>query len=560
MSTINVTNLSGRGGATPNLPDGANVTGVVTATSFDGSLKTTGTPTLGLGVTINSSGVHISGVTTVGVVTGGTFYGDGSNLTGVGETIAPWNYNPDVNDTTVDVDTGIGITFNKKVLAGSGTATLKIVNAGAAGTTIQSWGITSFTQSTVTDITLGALVSNLTVSQTYQLDIPEGFIVDSSGTAYAGTAYTFAVTDPVRKLWGIGANPGGQLGQNNTVNYSSPVQVPGVTWADYNFATCRQTHILTRKTDGTLWGWGSNGAALGLGDSDQRSSPTQIPGTTWAQAVPLRTDFSIASKTDGTLWFWGENEYNGSGLNDDNPRNSPVQIGSGTDWRTTAGSIAGGYRWSNALKTDGTLWVLGSQNPQGQSGQNDRTARSSPVQIPGTWNWLGGGEKHGTAINTDGELWVWGNNDWGQLGQNSAILRSSPVQIPGTSWSQVAGGESQTIAIKTDGTAWAWGYNSDGQLGQNNTVSYSSPIQIPGTTWSQLGFGDNHVIGLKTDGTLWGIGRNPYGQFGNNAIGAGGPANHGYSSPTQITGSEAGYTSFLPSTYSVLAQQLDQTP
>ena len=32
MSTINVTNLSGRGGATPNLPDGANITGVATAT------------------------------------------------------------------------------------------------------------------------------------------------------------------------------------------------------------------------------------------------------------------------------------------------------------------------------------------------------------------------------------------------------------------------------------------------------------------------------------------------------------------------------------------------
>ena len=28
MSTINVTNLKGRGGASPNLPDGANVTGV----------------------------------------------------------------------------------------------------------------------------------------------------------------------------------------------------------------------------------------------------------------------------------------------------------------------------------------------------------------------------------------------------------------------------------------------------------------------------------------------------------------------------------------------------
>ena len=37
MSTIKVTNLSGRGGASPNLPDGAVITGVVTATSFSGS-------------------------------------------------------------------------------------------------------------------------------------------------------------------------------------------------------------------------------------------------------------------------------------------------------------------------------------------------------------------------------------------------------------------------------------------------------------------------------------------------------------------------------------------
>ena len=54
MSTIKVTNLRGRNGS-PTLPDGAVVTGVATATTFDGSLKTTGTPTLGLGVTINTS-------------------------------------------------------------------------------------------------------------------------------------------------------------------------------------------------------------------------------------------------------------------------------------------------------------------------------------------------------------------------------------------------------------------------------------------------------------------------------------------------------------------------
>ena len=172
MSTINVTNLSGRGGATPNLPDGANVTGVVTATGFVGSganltglantdfinseqitvvgVVTAGTGNIGnLNITKSAAG---SGVT-VGSFTGvTTYYGDGSNMTGVGETMAPWYYNPDVGDVRVTVGTGIGITFSKKLTAGSGTATLKVVNAGTAGTTIQSWGISSCTISG-TDLT-----------------------------------------------------------------------------------------------------------------------------------------------------------------------------------------------------------------------------------------------------------------------------------------------------------------------------------------------------------------------------------------------------------------------
>ena len=110
MSTINVTNIKGKGGASPNLPDGANITGVVTATSFDGSLKTTGTPTLGVGVTINASGVAISGVCTAGIGSFTTLYGDGSNLTGIAVTISAINYNPDVGGNP-NIDTGIGLSL-----------------------------------------------------------------------------------------------------------------------------------------------------------------------------------------------------------------------------------------------------------------------------------------------------------------------------------------------------------------------------------------------------------------------------------------------------------------
>ena len=182
MSTIKVTNLSGRGGASPNLPDGAvisgvatvtnlkptnvNVSGAVTATTFDGSLKSTGTPTLGLGVTINSSGINVSGV-----LTATTFYGSGSNLTGVGESIAPWYYNPDIGDTQVRPETGIGITFNKKISAGRGTATLKIVNAGVAGTTIQSWGVSSCTFDTTN---AGAGYSSIVVSTIPTITVTSG--------------------------------------------------------------------------------------------------------------------------------------------------------------------------------------------------------------------------------------------------------------------------------------------------------------------------------------------------------------------------------------------------
>ena len=550
MSTINVTNLSGRGGASPNLPDGANVTGVVTATGFVGS----GANLTGLA---NTDFINAEQVTVVGIVTANSYRGDGSSLTGVGESISPWYYNPDVNDSSVDVNTGIGITFNKLIEMGSGTATIKIVNAGVAGTTVQSWGVSSVTKSAVTEFTLNSLVSALTVNETYQLDIPEGFVVSSTGTSYAGTAYTFSVTPPERKLWSIGEGSMGQMGNNNDSDVSSPVQVPGTTWVDYNFETSRNSHVMTRKTDGTLWAWGNNSAgALGLGNDTNRSSPTQIPGTTWAMAVPLKSSFTIATKTDGTLWGWGNNEHNGAlGQNSTTDENSPVQT-PGTTWRTTAGSISGGYRWATAIKTDGTLWSLGGQNSVGELGQNNRTAYSSAVQVGSgsDWNYVGGGDRNASAIKTDGTLWIWGRNDNGQIGVNNAGgWLSSPVQVPGTTWSKVSGAEQGFLAIKTDGTAWAWGTNNFGQLGLNDTTDRSSPTQIPGTTWIQMGNGDELGFGLKSDGTLWGFGRNHIGAFGNNDVVA-------RSSPIQMTGSETGYTSFLPVSAGIIANQLDTTP
>ena len=518
MSTINVTNLKGRGGASPNLPDGAVVSGVVTSTTFsgtlDGSLKTTGTPTLGVGVTINASGVAISGVCTAGIISATTLYGDGSNLTGVGESVAPWYYNPGVSEEA-NIDTGIGITFNKKIIAGSGTATLKIVSAGVAGTTIQSWGISSVTIADATSFT-ATVLNNLQNDAVYQFSVPEGFIKDSGGTNYVGTAYTFDTSALAYQLWSWGYNTQGQLGQNQSGNkYSSPIQIPGTTWSVDNDKFAMGTEAAGAiKTDGTLWSWGYNNQG-GLGQNTtgapgRISSPAQVGGdTTWAKISAGRQGMS-AIKTDGTLWSWGYNRFGMIGVNNMTQYSSPAQI-PGTTWRTIFRCDYGGAQ-QIATKTDGTLWTWG-EDEEGSLGLNQAgsTKYSSPVQIPGT-SWASAKTTGYTSIatRTDGTLWMWGKNAHGQLGQGNTTKYSSPVQIPGTSWgtsmsdiAQEAYGSNASCCVrKTDGTLWSWGYNDQGNLGHNDRTARNSPVQVgTDTNWTMITGIRNGYSAIKTDTT-----------------------------------------------------------
>ena len=66
---------------------------------------------------------------------------------------------------------------------------------------------------------------------------------------YAGNASYESI---VNELWAWGLNDYGSLGQGNQTNYSSPVQIPGTTWA--TIGSARQSAAAT-KSDGTLWTW-----------------------------------------------------------------------------------------------------------------------------------------------------------------------------------------------------------------------------------------------------------------------------------------------------------------
>ena len=277
-----------------------------------------------------------------------------------------------------------------------------------------------------------------------------------------GYTNTLAVKDN-GELWTWGNNEHGQLGQNNTTQYSSPVQVgTDTTWSG------AQLHIASSdsnqyaiKTDGSMWSWGYNGPwGPRLNDNGpantKRSSPVQcVGGTNW-ESIGLGGLAGI--QKDGTLWAWGINYLGSLGTNQGNQQggnpggswSSARQVGTDTDWKKVMRTTSNMF----ALKTNDTLWVCGT-NQNGGLGLNTvgspapywgtqfSGSKSSPTQLNGTWgNFASMDPNYGLiGMKPSGQLWAWGGSSpyysnllCGDCGDG--IARSSPVQVTGQSkWS-----------------------------------------------------------------------------------------------------------------------------
>ncbi|MFA6490919.1 MAG: fibronectin type III domain-containing protein, partial [Candidatus Magasanikbacteria bacterium] len=370
-------------------------------------------------------------------------------------------------------------------------------------------------------------------------------------------------------VWGWGANSSGQMGINSAVaGTSTPRQVHGPNDVGYLTGiisiTSNASHTFALKSDGTVWGWGSNSlpngakGALGnlpLGSSIYSLIPVQVSNLTGIIAVSAGSQNALALKSDGTVWAWGLN-YNGEiGDNTVTLRNSPVQVldSSGTGFLTGIIAISAGLASSYALKSDGTVWAWGSQGV-GQLGIGIETVVNGcddgdgpytcdiladhhlPVQVKGLngTGYLTGigaifsGNGSVFAIKSDGTVWAWGSNANGQLGMNDVIAKTTPNQVLGTGGVGYLSNVStssinsiHSIALKSDDTVWAWGNNFYGQLGINNTTQYNTPIQVLGvggtgnlTGVSSISAGLSHSLASKPDGTVWAWGRNESFQLG----------------------------------------------
>lgn len=272
---------------------------------------------------------------------------------------------------------------------------------------------------------------------------------------------------------------------------SSPIQIGTLT----NWANAWADSYMFFATDakGSLFAWGTNtNGRLGDGTTINRSSPVQIGTNTWVSIAPASAySFCLGLDTSGKLWSWGANTNGQLGQNDTVARSSPTQVGALTTWV----KIASNRRAGAAINASGQLFTWGGQQ-QGALGQNDAIARSSPTQVGALTTWKnvfgGAGNYSFWATTTSNALFAWGGtNQYGGLGIGTAGIGasvSSPTQVGAlTTWYEVSASFDSTIATTTSGTLFSWGTNDSGQLGLGNVVNRSSPNQVGAlTTWGQI--------------------------------------------------------------------------
>lgn len=290
---------------------------------------------------LNDSGTPKSSPTQVGALTNWSKVSTGLDYTlAIRNDGTLWSWGANGNGQL-----GLGGTVARSSPTQVGTDTdWRLIAAGkfhAIGTTSQymyGWGLNSNGQLGVNDRT------NRTTPTIHNIPFQSGTYDNGTGwqSISAGSTHSAGVfiggggTQRALYVWGFGP----QLGLNGLAVYrSTPAQVgsPGNDWyTTLATVTCGGETTAITTTDGKLWTWGSNSYGdLGHNDRITKSSPVQVAGTTWFNASlhgSYQPAAMVATKTNGTLWTWGGNWTGQLGHNNTVHRSSPVQVGSATNW------------------------------------------------------------------------------------------------------------------------------------------------------------------------------------------------------------------------------------
>jgi alpha-tubulin suppressor-like RCC1 family protein len=259
-------------------------------------------------------------------------------------------------------------------------------------------------------------------------------IVASGVTAIAAGYYHSLFIKSDGSLWVMGANYYGQLGDGtfNSTNRPEQIVASNVTAIAAGYG-----HSLFIKSDGSLWAMGFNKSLqdppqfargcgqLGDGTYNNTNQPEMIVASN-VTAIAAADAHSLFLKSDGSLWAMGWNQTGQLGDGTYNNTNQPEMIVA-----SNVTAIAAGDQDTLFLESDGSLWAMGNDGSGALGdGKYIVTGPNRPEQIvaSGVIAMAGGGA-HNLFLKSDGSLWGMGSDSNGQLGDGSTTSTNRPEQI-----------------------------------------------------------------------------------------------------------------------------------
>jgi alpha-tubulin suppressor-like RCC1 family protein len=277
-----------------------------------------------------------------------------------------------------------------------------------------------------------------------------------------------------------GGNDYGQLGQGDQMARSEPTPLSGSP-PKFEHLECGGRVTCAIAEGGALYCWGDNGEGeLGLGDTASMghvSTPTRTIVDPPVEEVSVGQGHACAIVQGGALFCWGRNDQGQIGLGTtSSPARSPKAVGSELYRR-----VAAGQQHTCAVRADGHLFCWGS-DLDGRLGLGTSGAElSPPAQVGGASdysdvraNWF-----HTCALRARGRLECWGRNLEGQLGQGDSTARSTPSPVGSESevWSGLVVGHFHTCALR-QGAVYCWGKNDEHQLGMADGMNRTRPAWV----------------------------------------------------------------------------------
>lgn len=295
---------------------------------------------------------------------------------------------------------------------------------------------------------------------------------------------------------------------------------------------------LTRAAvpSGPVVGWGDNGdlQTTGAPVYNQPTGLVKIAPHVLTNGVSVSAGsfYSLALRSDGTVFGWGSNHRGqaiGSQSSDSYSTNGLVTLG-GHVLRGVV-SIAAGSGFSLALNKDDTVTAWGSN----YEGATDVPAGLSNVIA------VAAGEHHGLALNRDGVVVCWGGRKNSFAGLSNvvalaaakswfwhdvAVLRDGTIieqhptgqeiVLADPNTLAISAGYNHSLALKRDGTVFGWGSDNEGQAtGVRTNRAPKDPgmsrglVTLSGQVLSNvvaIAAGHEYSLALKRDGTVvvWG--------------------------------------------------------